>query len=247
MVFACVLYQGNEVRNMNDDKVKELLKQSASSLEPLAGCPDDYQLASYMDGGLSEQGHAVFESHAADCDYCIERIGILGRAREAESTVAMPQQSSVRSGKQSQWQQAPRWAAAALVVIAVGFVATQQLAETNLPVSTEQAAPEFVTERFVKQVSPFPKIISPLEDSLVDPSQLVFEWKAVPDSLFYDIRIVSDDGALISRERVWGTQWPLPTDMHLQPGAEYFVRVDAFVSEGKSISSEHTVFKVVDK
>jgi len=72
----------------------------------------------------------------------------------------------------------------------------------------------------------------------------VFRWKEVPGSLFYDIRIVSDDGAQIARQRVWDTQWSLPRETRLQAGNEYFVRVDAFISEGKAISSEHTVFKV---
>jgi len=232
---------------MNHDKLKDLLKQTAGNFERQPDCPDDYQLASYLDGGLSESDHSVFESHVADCDYCIERIGILGRAGESDSTIAMPGQAGNRSGMQSQWPYAPRWAAAALVVIAVGFLVGRQTSVEVTPFPEQSLGPSAVTERYVEQISPFPQILSPLEGSTVDLTGLIFKWKDVPDSLFYDIRIVSDDGGLITRERVWDTQWLLPEEIQLQAGAEYFVRVDAFVSEGKSVSSEHTLFKVAGK
>jgi len=230
---------------MNHDKLKGLLKETTDELQRLSDCPDDYQLASYMDGGLSEADHSSFENHTADCDYCIERIGILGRARESEETINVSKQNVGQSGIRSTWQAAPRWAVAALVVLAVGFLVIRQSPDLIPPAEIDFTNAEIATERFVQQVSPFPEILSPLEDSLVDPHNFVFKWRSVPDSLFYDIRIVSDDGALISRERVWATQWQLPADMGLQAGAEYFVRVDAYVSEGKAVSSEHTLFKVV--
>lgn len=222
---------------MNQDKLKTLLKQLEETVERESDCPDDYQLASYIEGGLSERDHGDFEAHMADCPFCIERIGILGRASESLSTFAMSEQVRAETDKRSRWQYAPRWAGAALLVIAVGFTA-------NLQSPGELKNPPAATERFARQVSPFPEILSPLEGSAVDPSNLVFKWKNVPGSLFYDIRIVSDDGALITRQRVWDTQWLLPAETQLQAGSEYFVRVDAFVSEGKAVSSEHTVFKV---
>ena len=222
---------------MNQDKLKVLLKQLAETVERQPGCPDDYQLASYIEGGLSERDHGSFEAHMADCPFCIERIGILGRARESASIFTMPEQIPTDPDIRPRWQHASRWASAALLVIAVGFTA-------NLQSPNELKNPPDATERYVRQVSLSPEILSPLESSAVDPNNLVFKWKDVPGSLFYDIRIVSDDGALITRQRVWGTQWLLPIETQLQTGSEYFVRVDAFVSEGKAVSSEHIVFKV---
>jgi len=222
---------------MNQDKLKALLKQLEENVERQPGCPDDYKLASYIEGGLSERDHGDFEMHMADCPFCIERIGILGRASESAAALAISEQTRAVSNKRPRWQHASRWASAALVVIAVGFTVNLQSPEEvkNLPPATE---------RYVRQVSFFPEILSPLEGSAVDPDNLVFKWKDVPGSLFYDIRIVSDDGALITRQRVWDTQWLLPAETQLQAGSEYFVRVDAFISEGKAVSSEHTVFKV---
>ncbi len=236
-----------EILKMNQGKLKLLLKQSEETIERRPDCPDNYQLASYMDGGLSERDHESFEAHVADCAFCIERIGILGRAGESESATAVTEQVYAYPGKRSHWQRAPRWAAAALVVIAVGFIANQQYSGQAPGVTNELSGRPVVSERYVEQFSPIPEILSPLANSSVDLQNLVFKWKAVPDSLFYDIRIVSDDGELITRQRVWDTTWSLPADMQLQAGAEYFVRVDAFVSEGKALSSEHIIFKVEDE
>jgi hypothetical protein len=229
---------------MNQDKLKALLKHSPDNLERLPDCPDDYQLASYLDGGLSERDHQVFEVHAADCPFCIERIGILGRVRETEPSGPASNQIQAGSDKRANWYRAPRWAAAALVIIAVGFIADRFSPGKTQSSPNEFSQPLAVNERYVEPASPLPEIISPLENSSVDPQNLSFKWKLVPDSLYYDIRIVSDDGELISRQRVWDTQWSPPASLSLQPGAEYFVRVDAFVSEGKALSSEHIAFKI---
>jgi len=236
-----------EILKMNQEKLKTLLKQSDETVERQADCPDDYQLASYMEGGLSERDHGDFEAHLADCPFCIERIGVLGRAGESKAANPESDQSRIHTGNSSYWLKAPRWAAAAMVVVAVGFITNRQLPSRAPTVSNELPGPRIVTERFAEPASPIPEILSPLENSSVDPQDLVFRWKGVPDSLFYDIRIVSDDGEMITRKRVWDTQWSLPTDLQLQAGAEYFVRVDAFVSEGKALSSEHTAFRIDDE
>ena len=224
------------------DKLKTLLTQSGDTIERQPDCPDDYHLASYMEGGLSERDHIHFESHLADCAFCMERVGILGRAGESESADVVPQHIQTVSDKPAWSRRAPRWATAAVVVLAVGFIADRLSSGRVSSVPEESLSPTVVSERSIEAVSPFPEILSPLEGSLVDPEQFVFRWKEVPGSLFYDIRIVSDDGAQIARQRVWDTQWSLTPETPLQAGAEYFVRVDAFVSEGKAVSSEHTVF-----
>ena len=233
--------------NTYQDKLKALLKQSEGPFERQPGCPDDYLLASYMEGGLSEQDHGRFETHLADCAYCLDRVGALARAAESPAVGAGTE--TIR--KRSQWNplspRVTRWATAALLVMAVGIIVSRQ---SPSPVTSTPGASDpknTVSERFIDKTSPIPEILSPAEGGLVDPQSFVFRWKEVPGSLFYDIRIVSDDGAQVVRQRVWDTQWLLPDEIGLQPGAEYFVRIDAYVSEGKAVSSEHTVFKAGNK
>jgi hypothetical protein len=231
---------------IEQSSLKELLNLPAGQAERQPDCPDDYQLASYMEGGLSERDHIQFEAHLADCTFCIERVGALGRAGEAPSVDAIPDAQHDHSHRTPKSRRASRWATAALVVLAVGFIANRQVPDRVSSIPGTPQDQGVTTERFIEQASPFPEILSPLEGGLVDPRSFVFRWKEVPGSLFYDIRIVSDDGAQIARQRVWDTQWSLPPETQLRSGDEYFVRVDAYISEGKSISSEHTVFKVGD-
>lgn len=229
--------------NIEQDKLKALLKRPAGQIERQPDCPDDYQLASYMEGGLSERDHSRFEAHLADCAFCMERVGALGRAGESPSVDDVPEVVHAYSHRTPSVQKATGWATAALLVIAIGFIANRQVPDQVTPTPTSLEAQSTSTQRFIEQASPFPEILSPSEGGLVDPESFVFRWKEVPGSLFYDIRIVSDDGAQVVRQRVWDTQWSLPEETALRAGAEYFVRVDAFVSEGKAVSSEHIVFK----
>jgi len=230
--------------NIEQNQLKALLKRPEGQIERHPDCPDDYQLASYMEGGLSEREHSQFEAHLADCAFCIERVGALARAGESSSVDAVSEAVQKRSHSMPFSRQGTRWATAALLVIAVGFIANRQSVERDGSIANAPEVTRATSERFIEQASPFPEILSPREGGLVDPQSFVFRWKEVPGSLFYDIRIVSDDGAQIVSQRVWDTQWSLPDKTELQAGAEYFVRVDAFVSEGKAVSSEHTVFKV---
>jgi len=64
----------------------------------------------------------------------------------------------------------------------------------------------------------------------VDARRAEFRWTTVAGSPYYDVRIVTDDGAVVVRERVTGTAWQLPAQVPLRPGAEYFVHVEAYPS-----------------
>jgi hypothetical protein len=88
-----------------------------------------------------------------------------------------------------------------------------------------------------------PSFLSPQEGMTISSDAGVFIWTAVPGSLFYQIRIVSDEGDLVWQERINGTQWGLPAELLLAPGAEYFVRVDAYLAEAKTLKSDYVLFR----
>ena len=39
-------------------------------------------------------------------------------------------------------------------------------------------------------------------------------------------------------------RWALPAELELQPGAEYYLRVDAFLEEARRLSSRHVRFTI---
>lgn len=251
---------------MNRDELKSLLQQFTETAERQTGCPDDYQLASYMDSGLSEEGHTWFELHLADCGYCIERIGLLGRARESEIEATVPELVLVRSRKLASGTSAEesktglqlrspntrRWAAAAVVVLAIGALSQLYSPSPNgrkpsPPIETPGQQTSIADTRSIDPGAMGPHFLSPLEGMTITPSGGMFNWTAIPDSLYYQLRIVSDEGDLVWQERVDGTQWGLPSELSLVPGAMYFVRVDAYLAEAKTLNSDYVLFRIGDR
>ena len=62
---------------------------SASLAEPSgrgAQCPDEHQIAAYVDGTVATATGGELEAHLADCDYCLALVGLLSREREIAAT-----------------------------------------------------------------------------------------------------------------------------------------------------------------
>ena len=250
---------------MNTDELKSILKQSTDAAERQIACPGDNKLASYMDGGLSERDHGRFELHLADCHFCIERVGILARAAEAEPAIHTPEFPQTHTAKlagiprlekigdqQSRWKRIPRWAAAAVVVLAFGVLSQMFSPVSNDPglsTTVEISAQSSGMLRETRNINPgamVPNFLSSHDGMIVIPGDGAFRWTPVPDSLYYQLRIVSDEGDLVWQGRVNSTQWNLPLNLSLSPGAEYFVRVDAYLTEAKALSSDYLLFRVGD-
>jgi hypothetical protein len=239
---------------MDQQEIKTLLQQAPELPERTPFCPADRLIAQYFDATLTEKEHQRVQKHVTDCGHCQPRLGVLARLQEdtpctlidEDLLVAAKQQAS--GSESRKLQHAPAWAAAAILVLALSvttFRSTgQDQGSETLPYSVEAVESEARQTRGIDQASIKPHLLSPLEGALVEPGEMLIRWAEIPGSLFYDIRIISNDGGLIIRQRVWGTQWQLPAETKLVTGQEYFVRVDAFVSEGKALSSEHVVFKV---
>jgi len=239
---------------MDRSELRYLLKQPVKLAERNLGCPDDYELASYMEGGLSERDHISFERHLSDCDFCLERVGLLGRAKDIEHVNGVSELLLARSRKLAQdgghkrngLRYAPRWAAAAVVVLTFGLLMSLESPNRNSPELTSPVtrSPAMRQQRNIDPYALLPQVISPTDGSTINPTTQQFTWVPIRDSLFYQVRIVSDVGNLVWQERVNGTQWRLPLGLSLHGNAEYFVRVDAYLTEAKSLNSDYVVFKV---
>jgi hypothetical protein len=90
------------------------------------------------------------------------------------------------------------------------------------------------------------QVLYPGPGMTVDAKRLIVRWAAIPGSRYYEVRIVSEAGDLITEQRVVATEWRPSGDLNLRPGVEYFVHVDAYPSEAKGISSDHIPFRVSD-
>ena len=101
--------------------------------------------------------------------------------------------------------------------------------------------------RNIKQSNPGPTVLQPVEGADIRSSQLTIRWTSVPGSLYYDIRLVSEEGFMIWQERVEDTWSDLPDHVELIAGNHYFVRVDAYLAEAKSVSSKHVKITIKEE
>jgi hypothetical protein len=231
---------------MTPDALSSLLRASQTdATEPGPACPDEHSVAAYVDGTLTDDDRDSFELHLADCSHCLALVGLLSREYTVAATDPVPElaiarartlaQPAARRGRSF----APQWASAAVVVLAaaalVRFAVLPQSADTEW-------RPDAPTTRTTKSAGL--SLLSPAPGSTVGRNQLAVRWTPVPGAHYYEVRVVTDAGDVVTDEQVTGTEWRPGNQAALQPGPEYFVHVDAYVSEGKSIGSEHVSFHV---
>jgi hypothetical protein len=87
-----------------------------------------------------------------------------------------------------------------------------------------------------------PSLLSPREGAVVKRTQVLFSWKAVPETVSYEIRIARDDGGLVSADRTNEPKLILKVD-NLKAG-KYFVTIIAHFPDGRSTRSDIVSFRL---
>ena len=243
---------------MDDHKNIELpTLQAAELTERTPFCPEDQQIAEYFEEKLPEAERDHLERHLADCRFCLARLGMLQRLAQNPIAPRIPEDvlataKSMRRANVSQPRRVPAWAAAAVLVVAVGvlwqFVPVREIGQLELPrIHMTEPSSEVRETRSVDPAALGPRFLAPVEGRGITPDASLFRWTAVPSSLYYEVRVVSDSGDLLWQERVEGTEWRLPGDLALTPGLEYFVRVDAYLTDAKTLQSDYLLFRTGER
>lgn len=213
-------------------------------------CPDEHQIAGYVDGGLGPAARNQIEGHLADCGHCLALVGLLCREQRAAAIEPVPdvvlQQARALKTKvpQRRWRLAPQWAAAAALVLAVPLLF--QLDRNPDRDIEGQGGPAPPATRALASAAEGLQVLSPGAGTTIGSQRLWFQWTEVPGTPYYDVRIVTDAGDVVIQRRVTGTTWRPSAELALKPGSEYFVHIDAYPSGDKSVSSEHVPFRVSD-
>jgi hypothetical protein len=212
-------------------------------------CPDEHKVAAYVDGALDVPACERLERHAADCDHCIALIGALCRERKTNPghPSTQPAISPTRghpADRTGRHRRLPRWwAAAAALALATPLLV--HLGGDRDAGLGEQGSPASPSTRSVVPDASGLRVLSPGPGSIVDVGRLTFSWTEIPGTPYYDVRIVTDAGDVIARQRVTSNRWR-PERLDLDVGAEYFVIIEAYPSGDKAISSRHVPFRVTD-
>ncbi len=114
---------------------------------------------------------------------------------------------------------------------------------TSPPVVTSQAGPRPAVRNLPKRASGL-RLVHPREGATVAPGRIEFRWEDVPGALYYEVSVASDDGDVIWEGRAERAEASLPADIRMAAGQGFYVRVRAWLAEGKSITSGAVSFRV---
>jgi hypothetical protein len=236
---------------MDQQKLKELLHLQPEDIsEPTPFCPDGGELVARLQGDRTDADQERLERHLVDCSYCRAQAAVLTRFMQSGTDAQIPDALLVQA---SQLGNRPRRrrsrlalhvAAAAVTVIALTAVLTHsQNPDSDLSGvwrTIAGAEPEEV--RNIDSAYRGPKLLAPSDGSRIRPDELTVRWTEVPGSIYYDVRLVDVQGFVLWQDRVKERYASPPSQLQLEAGERYFVRVDAYLAESKRVSSDHVTF-----
>jgi hypothetical protein len=215
-------------------------------------CPKDEAIAAYVDGNVDANERSRVESHLADCAHCRGLVADVLRMKESDSPaipLQLKQKAVALAAPRSRRMQWILWpvvaagAACALIVALwlrypqqVNWPSTPPVATAPTVIAKSEPAPALrqpsgEVERNVAASSHLPVLIFPQKNAVLTPQQLQFKWKAIPQSRYYEIRVVTADGDLVWSAQSENLNLKPPRDLELKDGA-YFVWISAYVESG---------------
>lgn len=219
-------------------------------------CPDEHQLAAYVDQQLIGAERERVESHLAKCDLCLQQVGFL--IKESQVAAGSAPSSLIRRAKKLatatrqdarfDWKWVSVAAASALLVLGLlvwrearnsidhrpRTIATAQ--QPPVPVIHEDSKPAAETVRSASQPNSKLVVVAPQAGAVVRASDFTIRWQPLPGAAAYEVRVVTADGDLVWHKRVQENS-ANPPKQTLRPGLKYFVWVRALLANGKTQQS----------
>ena len=226
-------------------------------------CPQDGEIAAYLDGVADGPAKKRMESHLADCEYCRSLVVDVVRLERFDAPALPPglTQRAIalvapKSGR-SHWFLWPAAAVAGTAFVGIATLMLRSPQQLIVPSPSAPAAPVIAKSEpapavrrrdpdIVRKLAPsglLPILISPKQDNLVAREQLEFKWKPVPQSRYYEIHVVNSEGDLVWEGPSDQVVLKLPGDLTLRDGP-YFVWISAYLYDGRVQKSAPVRFLV---
>lgn len=223
-------------------------------------CPDEHQLAAYVDQQLIGAERERVESHLARCDSCLQQVGFLIKESQVSAVFAPSSlvhrakklATGVRQDAPFGWRSVSVAAASALVVIALLAWREDRknvehhptiiaIAKPPVPIIRDDTKSAAEAVRSSSQPDSTPVVVIPQPGATVRASDFTIRWEAVPNVAAYEVRIVTAEGDILWRRRLQENSVNPPKEI-LQPGLKYFVWVRALLANGKTQQSHAVGF-----
>jgi hypothetical protein len=219
-------------------------------------CPDEHQLAAYVDQQLIGAERERVESHLAKCDSCLQQVGFLVKSQVPTgsapgSLVHRAKRFEAAASENAHFHWTWVGVAAASVVMAAGLAvwreARPNIGAHSTIIATAQHPPAPAVRdkvqpnagdavRSVHVPDSQLVVLSPQPGAVVHASDFTIRWEPVPSSAAYEVRIVTANGDLVWRKRVHENSIN-PPEQTLRPGLKYFLWVRAWLANGKTQQS----------
>jgi hypothetical protein len=227
-------------------------------------CPTDHTIAAYADGRLRRLTKAWIEFHLSGCQRC--RLLVADVVKEQrESDLPVPPVQLVqkamglaeRRTARRRWVWAPAGALAGIALLAIASLVLrkpQQLvnvsppapaaplvAKSEPPPTLHTSVKDLVRKRGTAEL--LPTILFPQTDATMHSDRLQFNWKPIPHSRNYEVRVLRSDGDLVWEGQTDKSALQLPSELSLE-GGSYFVLVTAYLEDGRTAKSAPVRFLV---
>jgi hypothetical protein len=234
---------------MNEDCSQELDAEAFRQVGSQSDCLDEHRLAAYVDQMALDIEREEIEQHLADCSRCSRVVAFLEQ-EDGEDVPAIPDHVIARAKRMANSHRPKhttnwRWVAAAAVIV-VAVAAAWSWLPTFEDRSIQPENGSINTRLTPGEIHHAPELLWPTDGSEVPSGSLTARWSAVPQALYYDLRLLTASGDLAFELQVDNTELTLPSSVQLEPGSRYFIRVEAVLAEGQSLASRHVMFIVVE-
>ena len=245
-----------------------IVPQSIKRLMGLKVCPNELQLAAYVEQQLIGVERSDVEQHITSCDDCLRQVSFLMHAepnlreRAPENLVHTAMKFGANRARVAstswQWLTVATGAAAAL---ALTFVVMERRAPVpvtpdpskSLTGALSSGAEEHTTTSSSPSAgdnlrgaeeAPDAVLISPVADEKVDASHLEFRWNPRGGTEYYEIELVSESGDAIWTGRTTALDLRLPSHIHLERAKPYYVWLRLHTSHGTVEQSKAVRFTI---
>jgi hypothetical protein len=175
------------------------------------------QLAAYLSGGLEVTARASVADHLTECAECRSEASAVTRIVTAEQRA--------RTLKRVVFLTA---GAAALLAVVVAVRPTGSPGEGM----TRGGPPSEVAA------------VAPLGEVSPTAGPVSFVWHAVPSVREYSLMLTDAGGQVLWTRRAPDTVLTLPLEVSLPRGGTYYWRVDALLSDGRSLTTSSQEFRI---
>lgn len=179
-----------------------------SMTEDTTDCPFDHDMdieARYLSGRLSEEEAEAFEAHYFACDRC---FSLVQRGVDLRAAAALP--VGTRAHRRARWW--PSLAAAAVLIVAAGL---WRVRPGHVP---STAFPNVAESGVLRGASSMLGIHASASTSAV-----LVTWASREGASTYRVRLLGDDGSLLSERELTDTSARLALPLHEgeRPGSVY--------------------------